>query len=112
MKTTTVAVKTGFMLWFDLMLLLAALGPRPTDPEHGWNIYGSSWVLSGWVLFSFLFLSLSERAKPPAITSKVTTAILETAATIGHSQPLPQTASAFVVVDPVYPVSQAQVYPV
>ena len=58
------------MLWFDLMLLLAALGPRPTDPEHGWNIYGPDWVFL--VAFSaFLLMILSESAKPPAnVTAK------------------------------------------
>ena len=62
--------QTGFMLWFDLMLLLAALGPRPADPEHGWNVYGPDWVFL--VAFSlFLLIILSESAKPPAnVTAK------------------------------------------
>ena len=49
---------------------LAALGPRPADPEHGWNVYGPDWLFL--LIASALMLGqFNENLKAPAqVTAK------------------------------------------
>ena len=56
---------------------LAGLGPRPADPEHGWNVYGPDWLflLAGSAMMLGQF---KENLRAPAqVTAKCDLITLE-----------------------------------